>query len=184
MSALFLAVEDPSQTHHWLFPEGYELLFGSLATAIVLGLLIWKAGPTLKKGFTGRTERVQKELDDAAETLAAARVEADRIREVRGDIDSERRQLLAEADERAAALINEGRARLAAEIAEMETKADADIAAVNSRASDEMRSEIGHLAAMTADQVVEQTLDDETRQRLVEDFISRVGASQPAEASS
>jgi F-type H+-transporting ATPase subunit b len=178
-----LGVEDPTQTHHWLLPEGYELLFGSIATGIVLGLLIWKAGPAIKKGFVARTHRVQQELDDSANALAAARDEAARIRTMRGDIDSERRQLLAEADERAAALVTDGRARLANEIAEMEAKADSDIAAVGSRASEELRAEIGRLAVTAADQIVEQSLDDETRQRLVEDFIARVGASRAAEVA-
>ena len=107
-----LAVEDPSQTHHPLWSEGYELLFGSIATGLVIGLLIWKAGPALKKAFVARTERIQAELDDSANALSSAEQEAERIRTMRGDIESERRQLLAEADERAAALIDEGRARL------------------------------------------------------------------------
>jgi len=184
MNVLVLGVEDPSQTHHPILPEGYELLFGSLATAIVLGLLIWKAGPALKKGFVARTQRVQEELDGAATELADARQEAERIRAVRGDIEAERRQLLAEADERAEALLRDGRGRLAAEIGEMEAKADSDIAAVQGRASDELRGEIGRLATTAADRVVEQSLDDATRQRLIEDFISRVGASRPAEVAS
>ena len=179
-----LAVEDPSQTHHPLLSEGYELLFGSIATGLVIGLLIWKAGPALKKGFVARTERIQAELDDSANALSSAEQEAERIRTMRGDIESERRQLLADADERAAALIDEGRARLTNEIADLESKADADIAAVAGRASDELRGEIGRLAAAAADRVVTESLDDEARQRLIEEFISRVGASRPAEVAS
>lgn len=176
-----LGVEDPSQTHHPLWSEGYELLFGSIATGLVLGLLIWKAGPALKKGFRGRTERIQKELDDSANALSSAEQEAERIRTMRGDIESERRQLLAEADQRASALLDDGRSRLTAEIADLEAKADADIAAVASRASDELRGEIGRFAAAAADRVVAESLDDGVRQRLIEDYISRVGASAPAE---
>ncbi len=178
---ILLGVEDPSQTHHPLWSEGYELLFGSIATALVLGLLIWKAGPALKRGFAARTEKIQQELDDSANALSSAEQEAARIRTMRGDIESERRQLLADADQRAAALLDEGRARLTAEIADLEAKADADIAAVAGRASDELRGEIGRFAAVAAERVVAESLDDATRQRLIEDYISRVGASSPAE---
>ena len=46
-------------------------------------------------------------------------------------------------------------------------------------AVDEMRGEIARLAALTAERVVAGTLDDETQQRLIEDFIANVGASTP-----
>ena len=98
------------------------------------------------------------------------------IRQAVGDIGAERARLLAEADVHAEALLTDGRARLDAEIADLHAKADADIAALANRGGDELRSEIGHVAAAAADRVVEQTIDAETQQRLIEDFISRVGA--------
>ena len=179
-----LGAEDPTQTHHWLWSEGYELLFGSIAPGIVLALLIWKAGPRTRIGYVARSHRVQQELDDANRTLGEAREEAQRIRAKAGDIEEERRRLLAEADTRAAALLDEGRARLAAEVSELEAKADADISALAGRAADELRADIGRIAADSAERVVQLSVDDSSRQQLVEDFIARVGASRPAEVTS
>jgi len=175
----FVAAEevvDETQSHSWIFPEGYELLFGSIASVLIFALLWWKAGPLIVKGMRSRTERIQAEIDGAAAELASAETEAATIRQAVGDIGAERARLLAEADVHAEALITDGRARLENEIVELHAKADADIVALANRGGDELRSEIGHVASAAADRIVEQTIDAETQQRLVEDFIARVGA--------
>ena len=165
-------------SHHWLWPEQAELIYGTLASVIIIGLLVWKAGPLAKKAFADRTAKVQGELDDSAKAKADAETEAARIRQALGDIESERQRLLAEADEQAAALIADGRARLAAEIEELEAKADADIATAGTRVSDELRVEISRIASAAADRVVADSLDDATQQRLIEDYIAKVGAER------
>ena len=174
--ATIVGAEDPSQTHHWLWPEGYELLFGVPASLLIFALLWWKAGPLVKKGMKARTDRIQAEIDGANQAVAGADAEARQIRQALGDIGTERSRLLAEADAQAEALLTDGRARLDAEIADLHAKADADIAASAARGSDEMRYEIGRLAALTADRVVAETLDADAQQRLIEEYIQRVGS--------
>ena len=164
-------------SHHWLWPEQAELIYGTLASVIIIGLLVWKAGPLAKKAFGDRTAKVQAEIDDAAKAQADATAEAARIRQALGDIEGERARLLAEADTQAESLLVDGRARLVAEVAELEAKADADIGAASGRVFDELRSEITRLASVAADRVVADSLDDATQQRLIEDYIARVGAS-------
>ncbi len=167
------------QTHHWLWPEGYELLFGATASVIIFALLFWKGSPFVKKALNKRTEKVQAELDAAKQDEEEATAEAERIRQALGDIENERVHLLAQADERAAALLADGRARLEGEVAELEAKADADIALLGSRAMDEMRAEIARQSVLVAERVIEESLDEETQQRLIEDFIANVGATTP-----
>ena len=129
-------------------------------------MLIWKAGPVVKKAMADRTTaRVQAELDGAATAKATAETEATDIRQALGDIDSERQRIFAEAESQAEAVLADGRQRLDAEIAELEAKADTDIAALGSRSSDELRGEIARLAGAAADRVVERSLDDATRRR-------------------
>ncbi len=167
-------------THHPLWPEQAELIYGGLASVLVLGLLIWKGGPLLKKAMTARTDKIQGELDDSAAAKRDAEAEAARIRQSLGNIDAERQQLLADADAQAAALLADGRTRLDTEVTELETKAEADIAAGAGRAGDELRGEIARLAGAAADLVVERSLDDATQQQLIEAFIAKVGATTPA----
>jgi len=171
-----VAVEDPSQTHHWLWPEGYELLFGVPATLLVFGLLYWKAWPVIKQGMAARTQRVQDELDEATKARGDAEAEAARIREALGDIETERSRILADADVQAEATLVDGRQRLDAETAEMESKAASDLEAAASRSGDELRSEIVRLSSAVIDRVVVESVDGTAHQDLIEAYISKVGA--------
>ena len=167
-------------THHPLWPEQAEIIYGGLASVIVIGLLIWKAGPLLKKAMAARTDKIQVELDESAAAKRDAEAEAARIRQSLGNIDAERQRVLADADAQAQALLADGRTRLDAEAAELEAKAQADIAAGAGRAGDELRGEIARLAGAAADLVVERSLDDATQQQLIEAYIAKVGATTPA----
>lgn len=164
-------------THSWLLPETAEIIWGGLASLIIFGALVKFAGPAIKKGLAGRTEKIQKELDGAAEAKAAAAAEASGIRQAKGDIAAERARILAEADSQAAVVIEDGRARLATELSDLEAKAVADIAASRGRVNDELRAEIARLSNAAVDHVVTGSLDDATHQELIESFIARVGAS-------
>jgi hypothetical protein len=106
----YITSEDP------LLPPTKELLLGGGASLIIIGLLVWKAGPLVTKGLKARTEKIQGELD-------------------------------------------------------------ADIATAAGRSGDELRNEIARRASAAADRVVAETLDDATQQRLIEDFIQKVGAA-------
>jgi F-type H+-transporting ATPase subunit b len=181
LALLLAAAEEEEEhidrTHHWLWPEGYEIWFGGAASIIIFAALFYFAWTPIKMAMKGRTQRVQDELDAAAADKAAAEAEAAQIRQAKGDIEAERARLLAEADERAQALLADGRTRLEREIAELHTKADADIAAASSRGADELRAEIARLASSSADSIVSAGLDDETQQQLIESYIARVGAT-------
>lgn len=173
-----LASEDPTQTHSWILPEKAEIIYGGLASVIVVGALVKFAGPMIKKSFAARTERIQKELDDAAAAKVTAEGDAQNIRKALGDIASERARILAEADAQAASVLAEGRVRITAEIAELEAKAEADINAARGRGSDELRNEITVLASRATPLVVAATLNDQVHKDLVESFISKVGAGK------
>jgi F-type H+-transporting ATPase subunit b len=173
-----LLAVDPAESPHWLFPELPEIIYGGISSLIIFAAL-WKfAIPAFKKALAARTERIQNELDAAAGDLAKAEADATEIRRALGDIGSEKSRLLSEAKAQADAILAEGRVRLEAEVADMEKKAEADIAAAAARGSDELRSEIGRLSSAAIDGVLPSVLDDATHKALIENFISKVGASR------
>ncbi len=174
------SAERIDQSHHWLFPETYEIFFGGAASLMIFGLLWWKAWPLVKKGMASRTQRVQDELDAAAADRASADAEATEIRRAKGDIAAEQARLLADADAQAESLLTDGRGRLDEEIADLHAKSEADVAAAIGRGSDELRAEIARLASAAADAMVADGVDDATHQALIESFIQRVGAEVPA----
>jgi F-type H+-transporting ATPase subunit b len=171
-------------THSSILPDKAEVIYGTLASLIIF-VGLWKfGGPAIGKAMKARTARIQKELDDAAADRAAATAEAAQIRQAKGDIEGERQRLLAAAQAQAQTVIDDGRARLEVEVADLEAKAVADVAAARGRVGDELRAEIVRLSIAAVDQVVTGSLDNATHQQLIEDFISRVGASNSTGARS
>jgi F-type H+-transporting ATPase subunit b len=166
------------ETHHWLLPETAEIIYGGLASVLVIGALVKFAGPMAKKALVARTERIQGDMDNARNARAKAETEASTIRTALGDINAERSRILAEADAQAAAVLSEGRARVQAEMVEVEAKAMSDIANATGRVGDELRAEISRLSSIAIERVVASTVNDSVRQDLIEGFISKVGASR------
>ena len=164
-------------THSKFLPETAEIIWGGLASVIIFAALIKFAGPMVKKSMAARTAKIQKELDDAAADKVSAAAEAEQIRQAKGDIQGERARLLAEAEQQAAALLADGRTRITAELADIEARTNAEIATIGTRVNDELRAEISRLSSAAVDHVVSGSLDDATHQQLIENFISRVGAT-------
>jgi F-type H+-transporting ATPase subunit b len=166
------------ETHHWLLPETAEIIYGGISSALVIGALVKFAGPMVKKSLAARTERIQGEMDNARDARAKAETEASTIRTALGDINAERSRILAEADAQAAVVLSEGRARVTTEMADIEAKAMTDIANAAGRVGDELRAEISRLSSVAIERVVASTVNDSVRQDLIENFISKVGASR------
>jgi F-type H+-transporting ATPase subunit b len=182
MSALAVtvlaAVEEEGhsfEAHSPILPETLEIIWGGLAFLIV-AFVLWKfAGPAVKSMMAGRTERIQRELDNAARAKADADAAAADVRSKLGDIEGERARILADADTTADRVLVEGRARVDQEAADLQARAEAEIASAGGRASSELEAEVGALAVAAAERIVARELDAQTQQRLVEDFIANVG---------
>lgn len=171
-------------TKNPILPPIGEIILQTIAFAVIAALL-WKfAGPAIKKYYASRTERIQREMDEAAAAKTEAEAEAARIRTSLGDIETEREQIRAEARAQAEVLITDGRARLDEEVAELEARAEAELASIAGRSGDELRGEITRHAARAVDVVVADSIDDDVHQRLIEDFISQVGSSGAGAAAS
>ena len=176
--SILSAAEDQSLTKHSFLPEKAEYIYGTIASVVIFVLLFKLAGPAIKKGLAGRTERIDKELLQAFNAKAQSETEAAKVRADKGDIGAERARLLADADATAATMLADGRSRLEAEVADLEAKATADIATGQTRVSGEMQNEVAALAAAATEKVVAGGLDAATHQDLIESFIATVGASR------
>ena len=161
------------------WPEWYEIAFGGLAPSSCSPASTSSPSRRLKKGLADRSAKIQRELDDSAPSaLTDARAAATQIRASKGDLQGERTRILAEADATAARVLTDGRARIATEVAELEAKATADIESARTRVQAELQSDVAGIAAAATEQVVHGSLDDATHQRLIEEFITKVGAGR------
>jgi len=155
---LLLASEKPNG--FLLSSDLNEVIWGSIAFFIVLGLLIKFGGPAVKNGLTGRTERLAKELDDAA----AAKAEA------------QRQRILDEAATTAASLKAQLQAKADTDAAELVARATADVEASKGQALADLQADAASLALGAAEAVVNRNLDAATQTDLIESYISQVGA--------
>lgn len=158
-------------------PPINELIWGGLAFFIVVGLLVWKAGPAIKNAWNGRIERIEGELDAAADARQSAEAELNGVRDRIANVDTERQRIVDEARQTAATLKAQLIERAQAEAAEVAQRSTSDIEAAKAQALADLRSEVGALAMGAAEEVVRESLDAETQRSLVESYISRVGAS-------
>lgn len=158
-------------------PPWEEVIWGSIAFFLVVGLMWWKGGPALKKAWNGRIERIEGEIDAASDTRAAAEVDLAGVRDSIANADAERQRILDEARTTAANLKAQLVERAQAEAAEIAARAAADVEAAKSQARADLTAEVSGLAVGAAERVVASSLDEDTQRKLVEDYITKVGAS-------
>jgi len=158
-------------------PPINELIWGGLAFFIVVGLLWWKGGPAIKKAWNGRIERIEGELDAAADARQSAEADLAGVHERIANVDTERQRIVDEARETAATLKAQLVERAQAEAAEVAERAASDIEAAKAQALADLRAEVGALALGAAEEVVRSSLDADTQRNLVEAYISQVRAS-------
>ena len=161
----------------WLPHDPYEILWGSLAFFIIAYLLVSKGGPAVKKGFTGRSERIEATLNEASSERTAAEAERDGIKADLADSDAEATRIVAEARETATRVKADLIARAEADAATARERAAAEIAAARRAAQADLTAEVSRLASGAAERVVHANLDESTQQSLIESYIAQVGAN-------
>lgn len=170
-----IAAEEGLKT---ILPAANELLYGTLAFVIVFAVLAKFAFPALNKMLAARTEKIQGELEKAEQTrvqaetelsdyrtqLAGARDEANRIiEESRKTADQLRRDLQAKAEQEAQATV---------------ARASEEIRAERDRVFQELKSQVGEIAVELAGRVVGKSLDKGAHDRLIDEYIEQVAASE------
>ncbi len=172
MYALILAENGP-----WLPHDIKEVYWGSLAFFIVIGVIVWKAGPAIKKFVAARPERISEELQTATDNRTAAEAERDRIKAALADSDSEAARIVEEARQAADALRASIEERAHADAVSLRERAAHDIEVARRQATNDLTADLSRLALGAAEQVVAVNLDDSTQQDLIEAYIAQVGAT-------
>jgi F-type H+-transporting ATPase subunit b len=171
------SVDDCQKAPNPLLPSGNEVIWGSLAFLVLLGIM-WKFGvPAVKNMEQAREERIRNDLEGAEKArieaeaekaqylaqIAGARDEAGRIiEEARQSAEQVRRDLIAKAE---------------ADAAEVRQRAEADIDVQRQRALTELRGDVAQLSIDLAERIVERSLDRDTQRQLVDSFIDQVGSN-------
>ncbi len=160
----------------WLPADINEVIWGSLAFLIVATLLYKFGKDPVVNGLKGRSDRIAEHLGEAAAAREAAEAERDRIKAALADSDSEAARIVEDARRAADQLGIDTAARTETEIAALRERAGADLAATRMQATADLSGELSRLALGAAEEVVASSLDDAAQQRLIDDYISQVGA--------
>ncbi|CAN5442639.1 F0F1 ATP synthase subunit B [soil metagenome] len=179
--AVLTATPEPQPTHSVLIPELPDLIWGSIAFLLILGLMLWRFVPRINAALDARTDAIAGGIKRAEEAqaeakaaldkynaqLAEARGEAGRIKdEAREDAKNIRAELVEQAQAEAARIVASGKAQIDAE---------------RSAAMVSLRSEVGSLALDLASGVIGESLsDDKNATGIVDRFLADLAASEKA----
>jgi len=159
-----------------------DLLYQALNLAILLGVLIYFGRKPVMAYFASRRSDIKRDLDSAAELLAAAEARNSEIQRKLADLESEieetRETARKRADEECERILAE--ARKAAE----RIRSDAHAAAEQelARARRELRAEAADLAVQLAGELLREQTGEGDRERLLDEFITRVESGTGATA--
>jgi F-type H+-transporting ATPase subunit b len=178
LSTILLAAEEGAHAaNNAILPhEIDEVIWGTIAFLLVAALLWWKGLPAAKNMAAARTERIAKELDDAAAERQAAESALTTLQQQISNSDEERARILAEADETAASLKAQLIAKADSDAVDVRRRAVEDAASAESQVARGLEVEVGLLALGAAEVVVANSLDDAAQSDLIDTYISRVGS--------
>ncbi len=166
-----------------LLPSIPDLVWGTLAFAIILVFFIWKVVPRLNTALDARREAIEGGLKKAEEAQAGAQEALEKynaqLAEARAESGRIRDQAREDAKQIRAELIEQANADAARVVA----NAHAQIEAERAAALASLRSEVGSLALDLASGVVgESFADDKRASAYVDRFLADMELVQTAES--
>jgi F-type H+-transporting ATPase subunit b len=172
-----VSVDDCQQAPSPLKPANNEIIWGSLAFAVLL-VAMWKFGvPAVKNMEKAREDRIRNDLEGAELARAAAEAEkAQYLAQIAG-AKEEAGRLIEEARQAAETVRADLIARAEAEANEIRARAQADIVNQRNQALAQLRTEVASLSIDLAGRIVERNLDTDTNRQLVDSFIDQVSGS-------
>jgi F-type H+-transporting ATPase subunit b len=169
--------DDCNEAPSPILPATNEIVWGSISFVVLLFLLSKFAYPAIKQSMEGRAERIRNSLDEAERTRAEAQSILDDYQRQLADAKNEAARIIEEARQAADAMRRDLMAKAEAEAQGVRERAQADITTQVERATADLRSQVAALSVEAAEMVVKNALTDrETQLRLVEDYITQVGA--------
>jgi F-type H+-transporting ATPase subunit b len=180
--AAVLAAEEAEGTDNFLIPNG-TFFVEVLIFLLILWFLGKKIVPRINTLLEQRQQTIKQQFDDAERAREEAEKAKQEYTEALAETRREISRLREEANEEKAQIIREARETARAEAEAVAEQERARLATERQQVLLSLRNEIGELAFTLADKIVRDSLRDEDRQRkLVEDFISGVGAGAKVEA--
>jgi F-type H+-transporting ATPase subunit b len=152
-----------------------RFLFDVISFAIILWVL-WKyVRPLINRIAAERQEKIRVQFEEAARAKADAESAASEAEAQMADVQAEAARIREEAHEQGEQIIAQHREQAGIEAERITANAHAQIEIDRAQALAQLRREVGALTVTSAARIVEESLDDEERQkRSVERFIAEL----------
>ena len=178
MNTLYLLAAEEGEVHHdngvHLAGDIKEVIWGSIAFFVVLGLILWKALPAIRQAMEDRTARIEGELAEAKSRREAAETALRSSTSELPDLSEEEARIRAEANETAARLKADLIAKAEAEADSVRERGKADVANRKRQARADLSSEISEATRQAAEVMVKDQLDGSAQADLIESYINEV----------
>jgi F-type H+-transporting ATPase subunit b len=161
-----------------------ESIFQGINLLIVLGLIYFFGRLPIKLFFSTRRETISSELDEAAQLLKQAEQRNAELQRRLGDLSSEIEDLRESAQQRAEQEAERILADARASANRIRSDAQAAIDQELRRAQAELREEAANLALEIAARKLNEHVTEADRERLMDEFITRVEPVAGAEGAS
>jgi len=161
-----------------ILPATSEIVWGGGAFLLLLILMYKKAFPMVKKGMDARTEKIRNDLDSADQTKVQADQMLTEYQRQLTDAKAESNRIIEEARTTAEQMRRDLISRAEAEAAQLRERNQTELVGAKDRMIVDLRSEVTGLALELAEKVIGKNLDKETNSKLIDQYISQVGAGK------
>src|SRR4051812_29651457 len=176
------AVFAAEKTNNFLVPNG-TFIFEWLVFLAVVYVIAKYIYPRINGMIERRQQTIRQQFEDAEKAKSDAEQAKKEYQDALAETRKEISRLREEANAEKAQIIEEARTTARTEAAAVAEQERAKLATERQQVLLSLRNEIGELAFTLSEKIVHESLRDEDRQRrLVDDFISGVGATVQAEA--
>lgn len=166
-----------------VLPDMAELIFGTLAFAVVLLIVGWKLVPQIRRTLEERTDAIEGGLKRADDRQKEAEAVLQQYRDQLNEARQEANRMKDKAREEGARIAAEIRERAEADARRIVESAQAQIQAERQQALAQLRAEVGALSVELAGKVVGESLEDEARRhRTVDRFLTELEERTRAQA--
>jgi F-type H+-transporting ATPase subunit b len=172
-----------AKTNNFLLPNG-TFIFEWIVFVLVVIFVARVIYPRINTMIERRQETIRQQFEDAEKAKSDAEKAKKEYQDALAETRKEISRLRDEANQEKAQIIEEARTTARAAAAEVAEQERAKMATERQQVLLSLRNEIGELAFTLSEKIVHESLRDEDRQRrLVDDFISGVGATAEAEST-
>jgi F-type H+-transporting ATPase subunit b len=171
------SINDCQEAPNPILPEKNEIIWGSLAFLVLLGMM-WKfALPQVRNMMETREQRIRGDLERAEQAKVESEQVLEQYRAQLADARTEASRILEEARQAADQMRRDLIARAEQEAGDQRARAQEDVRLATDRAMADLQNRVAELSIELAEKIVERNLDRDTQLQLIENYINEVGST-------